>query len=71
MTWQSWAWLALAGAFLVVEITALVQKDRPGHPRTFSSTVWWLTKGTGPWHQLARAALVFGLGWLTPHLLGG
>jgi hypothetical protein len=33
--------------------------------------IWYLTRGTGPWHQIARAVLVFGLGWLTPHLLGG
>jgi len=71
MTWQSYAWLVLAAAFLVIEVAGLIQKDRPGHPRTLSATIWWLTQGTGTWHQLARAVLVFGLGWLTPHLLGG
>jgi hypothetical protein len=71
VTWQSYAWIAFAAVFAVVETVALIQKDRPGHPRTLSAQVWWLVQGTGPWHQIARAVLVFGLGWLTPHLLNG
>jgi hypothetical protein len=71
VTWQSYAWIAFAAVFAVVETVALIQKDRPGRPRTLSAQVWWLTQGTGPWHQIARAVLIFGLGWLTPHLLGG
>lgn len=70
MTWQSWTWIAMAVAFCVVEGIAIKQKDRPGKPRTFSANIWWLVKGTGPWHQMARALLVFGLGLLSPHLLG-
>lgn len=70
MTIFSWLWIVWALAFAVLETVALIRKDRPGSPASLSSQVWWLTQGTGPWHQLARAVLVFGLGWLTPHLLG-
>jgi hypothetical protein len=71
MTWQSYAWIVFAAVFVGIETAGLIQKDRPGRPRTLSAVIWYLTRGTGPWHQIARAVLVFGLGWLTPHLLGG
>jgi hypothetical protein len=32
--------------------------------------VWWLVRGAGLWHHLARLALAAGLAWLVPHLLG-
>lgn len=66
----TWLWIAWAVAFVAIETAALLKKDRPGKPRTASANIWWLVKGTGTWHQLARAVLVFGLGWLTHHLLG-
>lgn len=64
------AWIAWVLLFVVVEGLAIRRKDRPGSPGTLSAHVWWLVKGTGTWHQLARAALMAGLGWLTAHLLG-
>jgi hypothetical protein len=71
MSAWSIAWIAWALAFVGIEGAALMRKDRPGRPATLSAHVWWLVRGTGTWHQLARAALVFGLGWLTHHLLAG
>lgn len=70
MTWESWAWLAMAAVFLVVEGVALVQKDRPGSPRTLSANIWWLVRGAGTWHVIARWLLTTGLAALTAHLLG-
>ena len=70
MTWESWVWLAMVAAFLVVEGVALVQKDRPGHPRTLSANVWWLVRGAGPVHVALRSLLAVGLAALTAHLLG-
>ena len=70
MTWESWAWLGMAVMFCVVEGVAIAQKDRPGHPRTASANVWWLIRGTGPWHLMLRQLLTIGLAALTTHLLG-
>lgn len=69
MTWQSWVWIGMAVAFLVVEGIAIAQKDRPGHPRTLSANVWWLVRGAGPWHVALRSLLAIGLAALTTHLL--
>ncbi|OLE22368.1 MAG: hypothetical protein AUG49_19320 [Catenulispora sp. 13_1_20CM_3_70_7] len=67
----SWLWLAWAVAFAVIEGTAIAHKDRPGRPATLSAHIWWLVRGAGPWHHLARLVLATGLAWLVPHLLGG
>ncbi len=67
----SWLWVLWALAFAAVEGAALVVKDRPGAPHTLSATIWWLTRGAGRWHHLARLGLVFGLAWLCLHLLSG
>lgn len=71
MTWQTWAWLVWVAMFAAVEGVGLVQKDRPGAPRTLSAHVWWLVRGAGPWHYVARGGVALLLVWLTQHLLGG
>jgi hypothetical protein len=57
--------------FCLIEGCALVVKDTPGHPATLSAHVWWLVRGAGLWHHLARVGLLLGLAWLTVHLLSG
>lgn len=64
------AWIIWAAAFAVIEGAALITKDRPGHPHTLSAHIWWLVRGAGPWHIIARIVLIFGLAWLSAHLLG-
>ena len=71
MTGQSWTYLALGLAWAVAETAGLVQKDRPGRPRTLSANIWWLVQGAGLWHHLARLGLLCGLVWLSVHLLTG
>lgn len=71
MSGWSVAWILWALAFVVIEGAALVVKDRPGRPATLSAHIWWLVRGAGLWHHLARLALAAGLAWLVPHLLGG
>lgn len=63
-------WLLWALAFAAIEGFALRAKDKPGQPHTLSAHVWWLARGAGPWHLLARSGLIAGLGWLSLHLLG-
>ncbi len=75
MTWQSWAYIAIFVAWAVVEITGLVQKDRPGPQgtklRTLSANLRWLVQGAGPWHHYARYLFIAFLGWFGPHILVG
>lgn len=65
----SWLWIAWAAMFVAVEATAIVRGDRPSAPRTLSANVWWLVRGAGVWHHVARGLLAVGLAWLVPHLL--
>lgn len=65
------AWLAWVLAFAAIEGAALVRRDRPGRPATLSAHVWWLIRGAGWWHHLARVGLVCGLAWLSVHLVSG
>ena len=67
----TWLWIAWGALFLGVEGSALVVKDRPGRPRTLSAHIWWLVRGAGAWHRIARGALALGLAWLTGHLMSG
>lgn len=78
MTWQSWAYAGIVLAWVTVEVTGLVQKDRPtatpGHPvalRTLSANLRWLVQPAGAWHRWLRAGFILFLGWFGPHILGG
>ena len=70
MTWQSWAYIGIFLAWAAVEITGLIQKDRPDAPRTLSANLRWLVAPAGGWHTVARALFVAFLGWFSPHILG-
>jgi hypothetical protein len=67
----SWAWITWFGAFCVIEGFALGAKETPEHPATLSAQVWWLVRGVGMWHRIARVVLVCGLAWLSVHLATG
>lgn len=71
MTWQTWAYLSIFATWAVVEVIGLVQKDRPGAPRTLTANLRWLVSGAGPWHLFARGLFVGFLTWFGPHILGG
>ncbi len=71
MSAWSWAWVGWLAAFCVIEGAALGAKDTPDHPATLSGQIWWLIRGAGWWHRLARVLLVCGLAWLSVHLLTG
>jgi hypothetical protein len=69
----SWLWIIWGAAFAVIEGVALIIKDRPPTAasgpqwRTLTANVRWLIAGAGPWHRVARAALVILLAWLPDH----
>ncbi len=71
MTVNSWLWVGWLLAFGVLEAIGLVQKDAPGKPRTLSAQVWWLIRGAGTWHHIARVLLVGFLAWLSVHMVSG
>ena len=72
MTGYSWAWIVWVAAFLAIEIpAAIVGRDQLDHPQTLSMNIWWLIKGRGMGHHVARLGLLLFLAWLVTHLLTG
>jgi hypothetical protein len=69
----SWLWICWGAAFALIEGAALIIKDRPPTAvsgpqlRTLTANVRWLIAGAGPWHRVARTALVVLLAWLPVH----
>lgn len=70
MTWESWVWAFWLVAALGVEGIALIQKDRPGKPRTLSANLRWLVQPAAGWHTTVRWLFVLFLAWFKPHILG-